>query len=121
MVCTKWYVLPPYPKRPYLTWIVPSTSIERRREGGEEEDGDVGKEVRFGESEGGGQKGNIGGGGDGGRGNKDNNEECKDGKGDADEAAVDYFLVNIVEGYSHRGPENHQSNISRLNEEIVLQ
>ena len=44
-------------------------------------------------------------------------EECKDGKGDAD---VDFFLGKIFEGYSHRDPKNHQNNIFRLNEEIAL-
>ena len=43
--------------------------------GDEEEDGDVVEEVKFGEIEGGGQKGNSGGGGDGGSGNKDDDEE----------------------------------------------
>ena len=90
---------------------------ERRRRGDEEEDGDVGEEVRLGESEGDRQTGNIGGGSDGGSCEKENGEECKDIKGDA---AVDLFLGKIVEGYNHRDLENHQNNISCLNEEIVL-
>ena len=81
---------------------------------------DVGKQVNFGESEGGGQKGNSDGGGDGGSGNEDDDKERKDGKGDDDEAAVNSFLGKIVQGYSHRDPENHQSNISCINEEIFL-
>ena len=93
---------------------------ETSRGGGEEDDGDVGEEVKFGESERGGQKGNSGSGGDGGSGDKDNYEECKDGKFDYDEAAVYSFLGNIVEGYYHRDPENSQNNISRLNKEILL-
>ena len=96
------------------------TSQERRRRGDEEEDGDVGKEVRFGESEGGGQKGNSGGGGDGGSDDEDDDGECKYGKGDTDEEAVDSFVGNNSQGYSHRDPENHQNKFSRLNEEIVL-
>ena len=48
-VCTMWYVVSPFPTRPYPTWTVMSTSQERRRWGGKEEDGDVGKEVSFGE------------------------------------------------------------------------
>ena len=51
---------------------------------------------------GGGQKGNSGGGGDGGSGNENDDEECKDGKDDFEEAAVDLFLGKIFEGYSHR-------------------
>ena len=82
-VCTTWYIVPPSPPITYPKWAAPSTSQERRLGGDEEEDGDVGKEVRFGESEGGGQKDNGGSGGDGGSGNGDNDEECKDGKGDA--------------------------------------
>ena len=42
--------------------------------------------------------------------------KCKDGKGNADKAAVDSFVGNIVEGYSHRDPENRQNNISCLKE-----
>ena len=42
--------------------------------GDEEEDGDVGEEVKFGENEGGGQKGNSGGGGDGGSGDKEDDK-----------------------------------------------
>ena len=68
---------------------------ERSRGRDEEEDGDVGKEVNFGESEAGGQKSNSDDGGDGGSGDKDDDEECNDGKGDADEAAVDSFLGKI--------------------------
>ena len=98
-VCTTWYVVVPYPLRPYPMWIVLSTSPERCRRGDEDEDRYVGKEARFGESEGGGQKGNSGGGGDGGSGGEENDEECKDGKGDA---AVDSLLGKIIEGYSHR-------------------
>ena len=30
------------------------------------------------------------------------------------------FLGNIVKGYSHRDPENHQNNISRLTYDIFL-
>ena len=108
-VCTMWYVAPPSPLRPYPKWTVPSTFQERRRGGDKEEDGDVGEEVRFGESEGGRQKGNSGGSGDVISGNKDNDEECRDSKGDAD---VYSFQGNIFEGYSHRDPENHQNNIS---------
>ena len=78
------------------------------------------KEVKFGESEGGGQKVNCGNGGDGVSSNEDDDEECKDVKGNADKAVLDSFLGNIVEGYSYRDPENHQNNISRLNKEIVL-
>ena len=85
--------------------------------GDEEEEGDVGEEVRFGESEGGGQKVNIGGGGDGGSGDEDDDEECKYGKGDA---SVYLFLGKIVKGCSHHDPENHKNNISHLNAEIVL-
>ena len=111
--CTTWYVVVPSPPRPYPTWTV--------CHGGDEgENRDVGKEVKFGESKGGGQKGNSGGGGDGGSNDEDNNEECKDGKGDADEADLDSFLGNINKGYSHCEPKNHQNNIYRLNEEIVL-
>ena len=69
------------------------TLQERCHGGDEEEDGNVGEDVRFGESEGGRLKGNSGGGGDGGSDNEDNDEECKDGKGDA---AVDSFLGKIV-------------------------
>ena len=75
---------------------------------------------KFGENEGGSQKVNCGRGGDGGSCDEDNDEECMDNKGDAEEAAVDSFLGNIVEGYRHRDPENNHNNISRLNEEIVL-
>ena len=85
----------------------------RRRGGVEEEDRDVGKYFRLGESQGGGKKVNNGGGGDVGSGDEENDDECKDGKGDA---AVYSFLGKIVEGYIHRDPENHQNNISRLNE-----
>ena len=62
----------------------------------------MGKEVKFGESEEGGQKGNSGGGGDGGSVDEDDDKECKDGKGDADKAAVDSFLGNIVKGKTIR-------------------
>ena len=55
-------------------------------------------------AKGGRQKGNCGGGGDGISGNKDDYEECKGGNGDSDEAAVDLFLVKIVEGYSNHDP-----------------
>ena len=65
----------------------------------------------------GGQKVNSGISGDGGSGDKYDDEECKYVKGNA---AVYSFLGKIVEGYSHRDPENHQSNISCFNEEIVL-
>ena len=103
-VCTTWYVFPPSPPRPYPTWNLPSTSRDRFRGGGEEEDGDVREEVKFGESKGGGYKGNIGGGGDGGSG----------------EEVDDSFLGKIFEGYSHHDPKNHQNNISCLNEDIVF-
>ena len=66
------------------------------------------------------EAGNICGSGDGGSGSEEDDEECKYGKGDDDEAAVDSFLGNIVKGYSHRDPEKHQNNISHLNEEIIL-
>ena len=95
-VCTMWYVAPPSPLRPYPKWTVPSTFQERRRGGDKEEDGDVGEEVRFGESEGGRQKGNSGGGGDGGNGDEGDDEGFKDGKGNADEADVYLFLGKIV-------------------------
>ena len=72
--------------------------------GGEEEDGGVGEEVKFGESEEGGQKNTSGGIGDGSSGDEDYDEECKDGKGNTDEAAVDSFLGKIVKGCSHRDP-----------------
>ena len=115
-----WYVVPTYPPRPYPTWTVTSNSRERRCGGDEEQDGIVGEEVKFGESKGGGQKSNSGGSGDGGSNNKDDDEVCKDGKGNSDKAAVDSFLVTIVKGYSHCDTENHQDNISHINEEIVF-
>ena len=89
MVCNTWYVVPPSPPRPYPTWTLPSTLRERCRRGDEEEDGDIGKEVKFVESEGGRQKVNSGGSGDDGSGDEYNDEECKDDKGHADEAAAD--------------------------------
>ena len=88
--------------------------------GDEDEDRDVGKEFKFGESKGGRHKGNSDGGGDGGSGNEENGEESKDGKGNADESAVDPSLGKIVEGYSHCDPENHRNNIYRLNKEMAL-
>ena len=93
-----WYIVPPSPPRPYPTWNVPSTSRERRRGRDEEEYKDVSEGVKFGEIEGGGQKGNCGGSGDGGIGNEDNDEKCKDRKDDAEEASVDSFLGKIAEG-----------------------
>ena len=68
-------------------------------------------------NQGGRQIGNSSGGGDGGIGDNDNGEDCKDVK---DDESVDSFLRKIVEGYSHYDPENHQKNISCLNEYIVL-
>ena len=50
------------------------TSQERRYEGNEEEDGDVGEEFKFGESEGVRKKGNCSHGGDGSSGDEDDDE-----------------------------------------------
>ena len=103
--------------RPDPKWTVTLTSRERRRAGDEEDGRDVGKEVKVGESEEDGQECHSGGGADGSSVDEDDDEECKYVKGNA---AVYSFLGKIVEGYSHRDPENHQSNISCFNEEIVL-